>query len=244
MQLPLYGVLQDNSKTYDFAEGEILLVDKPIGWSSFAVVNKLRYPLRKLYNKKKFKVGHAGTLDPLATGLLVICTGKMTKAITQFIQDTKTYTGVIQLGATTPSYDLETEIDQTFETKHIHQELVNEIKEQFLGEIDQKPPIFSAKQIDGKRAYEYARAGQELEMKSVKVTIHQIELLLKENNELHFEIICSKGTYIRSLAHDIGKALNSGGHLTILRRTQSGEFDINKAKTIDEWIEVIEGLRV
>lgn len=236
--------MQDNSKTYDFAEGEILLVDKPLGWSSFAVVNKLRYPLRKLYNKKKFKVGHAGTLDPLATGLLVICTGKMTKAITQFIQDTKTYTGVIQLGATTPSYDLETEIDQTFDTLHIHQELVNEIKEQFLGEIDQKPPIFSAKQIDGKRAYEYARAGQELEMKSVKVTIHQIELLLKENNELHFEIICSKGTYIRSLAHDIGKALQSGGHLTVLRRTQSGEFHINNSKTVDEWVEVIEGVRI
>ncbi len=236
--------MQDNSKTYDFAEGEILLVDKPFGWSSFAVVNKLRYPLRKLYNKKKFKVGHAGTLDPLATGLLVICTGKMTKAITQFIQDTKTYTGVIQLGATTPSYDLETEIDQTFETHHISQELVNEIKEQFLGEIDQKPPIFSAKQIDGKRAYEYARAGQELEMKSVKVTIHQIDLILKENNELHFEITCSKGTYIRSLAHDIGKALQSGGHLTVLRRTQSGDFDINKAKTIDEWIKVIESFRV
>ncbi len=235
--------MQDEIKTYDFAEGEILLVDKPLGWSSFAVVNKLRYPLRKLYNKKKFKVGHAGTLDPLATGLLVICTGKMTKSITQFIQDTKTYTGVIQLGATTPSYDLETEIDQTYETKHITKELVNEIKEQFLGEIDQKPPIFSAKQIDGKRAYEYARAGKELEMKSVKVTIHQIELILKENNQLHFEITCSKGTYIRSLAHDIGKALNSGGHLTVLRRTQSGDFDIKNSKTIDEWIEVIEGIR-
>lgn len=236
--------MQDNTKTYDFAAGEILLVDKPLHWSSFKVVNLLRYPLRKKYNKKRFKVGHAGTLDPLATGLLVICTGKKTKAITGFIQDVKSYTGVIQLGATTPSYDLETEIDATFETTHITQALINEVKKQFEGPIEQIPPVYSAKKIDGKRAYELARAGVEVEMKKANVVIHDIQLELKENMQVSFFIECSKGTYIRSLAKDIGHALNSGGHLIELRRTKSGDFDIKNAKSVDEWMKILNAVEV
>lgn len=228
-----------SSKKYYFDEGEVLLVDKPLHWTSFQVVNKLRYPLKKLYQKKKFKVGHAGTLDPLATGLLVICTGKMTKSINGFIQDAKEYTGVIQLGSTTPSYDLETEIDQTFPTEHITEELVEEVRKQFLGEQDQVPPIFSAKQIDGKRAYEYARAGQEVKMRVAHICINELELELMANHQLKFRVNCSKGTYIRSLANDIGKTLNSGGHLIELRRTKSGDFKIEDAKSVDDWVEII-----
>lgn len=214
-------------------------MDKPLHWTSFQVVNKLRYPLKKLYRKKKFKVGHAGTLDPLATGLLVICTGKMTKSINGFIQDAKEYTGVIQLGSTTPSYDLETDVDQTFPVEHITAELVEEIRNQFLGEQEQIPPIFSAKQIDGKRAYEYARAGQEVKMRVAHICINELELELIDNHQLQFRVNCSKGTYIRSLANDIGKALNSGGHLKELRRTRSGDFKIEDSKTVDEWVEII-----
>lgn len=231
-------------KKYDFAAGEVLLVDKPLDWTSFQVVNKLRYPLKKLYNKKKFKVGHAGTLDPLATGLLVICTGKMTKSINGFVQDAKEYTGIIKLGATTPSFDLETEIDQTFSTEHITAEMVEGARQQFLGEQEQTPPIYSAKQIDGKRAYEYARAGEEVKMRIALITIHNLELELKANAELHFKVNCSKGTYIRSLANDIGKALSSGGHLTELRRTQSGAFNVDQAKSIEEWVEIIKSIEV
>jgi tRNA pseudouridine55 synthase len=233
-----------SSQKYDFAAGEVLLVDKPLEWTSFQVVNKLRYPLRKLYKKKRFKVGHAGTLDPLATGLLVICTGKMTKQINGFIQDAKAYTGIIKLGATTPSFDLETEIDQTFPTDHITPELIEEVRLTFLGEQEQVPPIYSAKQIDGKRAYEYARAGEEVKMRTAYITIHSLDLELKDNYELHFEVSCSKGTYIRSLANDMGKALNSGGHLTALRRTKSGDFDVTAAKSVDEWVEIIKSTEV
>ncbi len=228
-----------SQKKYDFAAGEVLLVDKPLNWTSFQVVNKLRYPLKRLYNKKRFKVGHAGTLDPLATGLLVICTGKMTKSINGFVQDAKQYTGIIKLGATTPSYDLETDIDSAFPTDHITKEEVEKIRQQFLGEQEQIPPVYSAKQIDGKRAYEYARAGQEVKMRVAHICIHKLELELKANDELHFKVSCSKGTYIRSLANDIGKALNSGGHLIELRRTRSGEFSIEDAKSVEEWVEVI-----
>ncbi len=236
--------MQDNSKTYDFAAGEILLVDKPLNWTSFKVVNALRYPLRKKYNKKKFKVGHAGTLDPLATGLLVVCTGKKTKAITGFIQDRKCYTGIIQLGATTPSFDLETEINDTFETSHINQTLLDQIKKQFEGPIEQTPPIYSAKKVDGKRAYDFARAGIDVEMKKANVIIHDIQLELKEDMQVSFFIECSKGTYIRSLANDIGKALNSGGHLIELRRTKSGDFDIKNAKSVEEWMEILNAVEV
>ncbi|MCB9197058.1 MAG: tRNA pseudouridine(55) synthase TruB [Flavobacteriales bacterium] len=224
---------------YDFESGEILLVDKPLHWTSFQVVNKLRHPLKRLYSKKNFKVGHAGTLDPLATGLLVICTGKKTKEINSFLVDDKEYSGVIQLGSTTPSFDLETVIDAHFPTEHINTDLIENVRLSFLGEQEQTPPVFSAKQIDGKRAYEFARAGVEIEMKKAKITIHYLELKLIGNNQLEFLVRCSKGTYIRSLANDIGKALNSGAHLIELRRTKSGTFDVNNAKSIEEWVEII-----
>ena len=236
--------MQDNQPSYDFEQGEILLVDKPLHWTSFAIVNKLRYPLRRAYNKKKFKVGHAGTLDPLATGLLVICTGKKTKAITGFIQDRKAYTGVIQLGGTTPSFDLETEINETFPTDHITQDLIDAVIPQFFGEIEQTPPIFSAKKVDGKKAYDLARAGKEVVLKKASITIYQMDLKLIENNQISFEIECSKGTYIRSLANDIGAALRSGGHLIELRRTKSGDFDIKDAKTVEEWMEILEAFEI
>lgn len=232
------------SKIYNFRKGEILLVDKPLEWTSFDVVNKLRYPLKKKYNIKRLKVGHAGTLDPLATGLLVICTGRKTKEITSFINDVKVYTGIIKLGATTPSYDLETEINQTFETSHITQESIDKIKVQFLGEQEQVPPIFSAKKINGKRAYNAARKGENIQLKSNKITIFELDLELKENNEVYFYVKSSKGTYIRSLAYDIGKALNSGGHLTKLRREASGEFDIKNAQTIEYWQKEIDNSEV
>lgn len=227
------------NKIYNFRKGEILLVDKPLGWTSFDVVNKLRYPLKHKYNIKRLKVGHAGTLDPLATGLLVICTGRKTKEITGFINDIKVYTGIIKLGATTPSYDLETEINETFSTEHITQELVDDAKSLFLGTIQQVPPIFSAKKVDGKRAYKAARNGEEIVLKANEITIFELDLKLKENNEIEFYIKSSKGTYIRSLAYDIGKALNSGGHLIELRRESSGEFDIKNAKSIDYWQKLI-----
>ena len=234
----------DKNKTYDFQKGEVLLVDKPLHWTSFDVVNKLRYPLKHKYKIKRFKVGHAGTLDPLATGLLVICTGKMTKSITGFVLDNKEYTGVIQLGATTPSFDLETEINATFPTEHISKELITQIKPQFEGEIKQRPPIYSAKKIDGKRAYDFARKGIEIELKENDVTIHSLELELIGQNRLQFKVKCSKGTYIRSLAFDIGKALKSGGHLIKLRRTLSGKFNIKDAKSVDIWKEIIENTEV
>ena len=229
-----------DNKTYNFKEGEILLVDKPLHWTSFDVVNKLRFPLKRKYKIKRFKVGHAGTLDPLATGLLVICTGKKTKEINEFVADDKEYTGTIQLGSTTPSYDLESEINKTFPTEHITQELVNKVTANFTGEIKQVPPIFSAKKVNGKRAYDLARKGQEVELKANDITISQLELLLEDNYQLKFKVNCSKGTYIRSLANDIGEALNSGGHLIELRRTKSGKFNIKDAKTIEHWMEVIE----
>ena len=232
------------NKLYDFRKGEVLLVDKPLHWTSFDVVNKLRYPLKHKYKIKRFKVGHAGTLDPLATGLLVICTGKMTKQINTFVIDNKEYTGTIQLGATTPSYDLETEIDKTFPTQHIDQSLVDSIIPQFTGEIKQTPPIYSAKKVDGKRAYDLARKGVEVTLKENDISILNLELKLIENDKILFKVSCSKGTYIRSLADDIGKALNSGGHLTELRRTGSGNFSIEHAKNVEEWVEIINNTEV
>jgi len=227
------------NKIYNFRKGEILLVDKPLGWTSFDVVNKLRYPLKHKYNIKRLKVGHAGTLDPLATGLLVICTGRKTKEITGFINDTKEYTGIIKLGATTPSYDLETEINETYPTEHITQELIDEVKKQFLGKIKQVPPIFSAKKVDGQRAYVAARKGIDIQLKPNDITVIELDLKLKVNNEIYFHIKSSKGTYIRSLAFDIGKSLNSGGHLIELRRESSGEFHIKNAHSIEYWQNII-----
>lgn len=214
----------------DFLNGQVLLIDKPLHWSSFQAVNKLKYALiNKLGLPKKFKIGHAGTLDPLATGLLLICTGKFTKRISELQGQAKEYTGTFFIGATTPSYDLETEIDQTFPTEHIDEVLIRETVNQFLGEIDQKPPIFSAIKKDGIRLYEHARAGETVEIASRKTTIHEFEITRIALPEIDFRVVCSKGTYIRSLAFDFGKAMNSGSHLTALRRTKIGDYDVKNS---------------
>jgi len=216
--------------------GKILLIDKPLKWSSFQAVNKLKYILKRKYDlPKKFKIGHAGTLDPLATGLLIIFTGKFTKSITEIQAQAKEYTGTIVLGATTPSYDLETEIDATFPTEHITDTLILEITKQFIGEIDQKPPVFSAIKKDGKRLYEHARAGEEVEIKSRKTTIHEFEITRIQLPEVDFRVTCSKGTYIRSLAFDFGLALQSGGHLSTLRRTKIGDYSVENGITPDDF---------
>ena len=220
----------------DYQAGQVLLIDKPLNWTSFQVVNKLRWEIRQAFNIKKIKVGHAGTLDPLATGLLVICTGKMTKQIDTFQGQIKEYTGTIVLGSTTPSFDLETEINERFPTEHISKGLFHETTKQFIGEIDQFPPVFSALKKDGKRLYEYARAGEAVEVKSRKITIKDFEITKIDANLVDFRVVCSKGTYIRSLANDFGKALHSGGHLTVLRRTKIGDFNVNKALSIEQFI--------
>lgn len=210
-----------------YQEGQILLVDKPLTWSSFQAVNKVKYALIKnLGLPKKFKIGHAGTLDPLASGLLIICTGKFTKRIPELQGQIKEYTGTITVGATTPSYDLETEVNETFATEHITNELILETTKQFIGEIDQVPPVFSALKKEGKRLYEHARAGEEVEIASRKIEISEFEITRIELPEIDFRVVCSKGTYIRSLAFDFGKSLNSGAHLTALRRTKIGEFSV------------------
>lgn len=220
----------------DYINGQILLIDKPLKWSSFQAVNKLKYTLiNKLGLPKKFKIGHAGTLDPLASGLLIVCTGKFTKRITELQGMPKEYTGTFHIGATTPSYDLETEIDATFPTEHITPELIEKVRLSFIGEIDQKPPVFSAIKKDGKRLYEHARAGEEVEIKHRKTTIHEFELTRIELPEIDFRVVCSKGTYIRSLAFDFGAALNSGAHLTALRRTKIGEFDVKDATLVTDF---------
>lgn len=223
----------------DFLEGCTIVVDKPYTWTSFDVVNKIRWNLKQALGVKNIKVGHAGTLDPLATGLLIICTGKNTKLIDQIMVGEKTYTGTILLGKTTPSYDLETEYNQEFPVEHITSELAEEVRKTFLGEIQQVPPIFSAKQVDGKRAYDLARAGKEVILKSNAIHISSFTLSMDRFPEIDFEISCSKGTYIRSIAYDFGKALNSGGVLTSLRRTKSGDFSLENSKTVDDWIEFI-----
>lgn len=220
----------------EYQEGQILLVDKPLEWSSFQAVNKLKYALiNKVGLPKKFKIGHAGTLDPLATGLLLICTGKFTKRITELQGQAKEYTGTFFVGATTPSYDLETEIDHIFAIDHITEALIHETIPQFLGEIDQKPPIYSAIKKDGVRLYEHARAGQEIEIASRKTTINEFEITRIELPEIDFRVVCSKGTYIRSLAFDFGKALQSGAHLTALRRTKIGDYDVTDAIDVEEF---------
>jgi tRNA pseudouridine55 synthase len=213
----------------DFKSGQVLLIDKPLTWTSFQAVNKLRWEIRQAFNIKKIKVGHAGTLDPLATGLLIICTGKMTKQIHTFQGQNKTYTGTFVLGSTTPSYDLESEIDHTFPTEHISEELIHQTTKQFIGEINQFPPVFSALKKDGKRLYEYARAGETVEIKSRKIHISTFEITKIDGLNIEFMVVCSKGTYIRSLAHDFGKALQSGAHLSVLRRTKIGNYDVKNA---------------
>jgi tRNA pseudouridine55 synthase len=216
--------------TEEYLNGQIILIDKPLHWTSFQAVNKMKYALiNKVGLPKKFKIGHAGTLDPLASGLLLVCTGKFTKRISELQGQAKEYTGTFFIGATTPSYDLETEIDKTFDTAHIDEVLIHETVKQFLGEIDQKPPVFSAIKKDGIRLYEHARSGETVEITSRKTTIHEFEITRIALPEIDFRVVCSKGTYIRSLAYDFGQRLHSGSHLTALRRTKIGEFNVQNA---------------
>ncbi|WP_165731775.1 tRNA pseudouridine(55) synthase TruB [Polaribacter sp. 20A6] len=224
----------------EYKNGQVLLIDKPLNWTSFQVVNKLRWEIRQRFNIKKIKVGHAGTLDPLATGLLIICTGKQTKEIHVYQGQEKEYTGTFTIGATTPSYDLETEIDKTYSTDHITEELLHETTKQFIGDIEQKPPIFSAIKKDGKRLYELARKGETTEIKARTVSITEFEITKINLPEVEFRVVCSKGTYIRSLAYDFGLALNSGAHLSALRRTKIGDFSVVNGVSVEQFIEDIQ----
>jgi len=221
----------------ELKKGQVLLIDKPLEWTSFDVVNKIRYAILKKYNIKKFKVGHAGTLDPLATGLLIICVGKATKTINSYQGMDKEYTGVFTLGATTPSYDMETEIDEVFSIDHITDEQIKNTAQKFVGHYMQTPPIFSAIKKDGKKMYEHARKGEKVEMKKRPVEIKEFEILKIDLPHVHFRTVVSKGTYIRSLAYDFGQELNSGAYLSLLRRTKIGIFDVNDATTHTKWIE-------
>ena len=233
----------DKLQKQDYQTGQVLLIDKPLGWTSFQVVNKVRWLIRQGFDIKKIKVGHAGTLDPLASGLLILCTGKFTKQIERYQAQHKEYTGTITLGATTPSYDLETDIDQRFDIDGITQEDIGKVSEQFVGDIMQQPPIFSALKKEGKRLYEYARAGETVEIPKRPVHISAFEITRVDLPDVHFIVACSKGTYIRSLAHDFGKALNNGGHLSALRRTKIGEFDVKNAQTLEAVIAHFKGAK-
>lgn len=219
----------------DYKEGQVILMDKPLEWTSFQVVNKMRWLIKKQFGIKKIKVGHAGTLDPLATGLLIICTGKFTKKIDTYQAQEKEYTGTITLGATTPSYDLETEFDQTFDISEITSEKINKATLQFIGEIQQQPPIFSALKKEGKKLYEFARKGEEVDIPFRTVSILKFEITKIDLPNVEFRVVCSKGTYIRSLAHDFGKALGNGAHLSALRRTRIGDFSVENAIGIEEF---------
>lgn len=226
----------------DFVAGEVLYIDKPLGWTSFDVVNKIRYNFKTKLGIKKIKVGHAGTLDPLATGVVIICTGKATKRIEEYMGHDKEYLATIRLGATTPSYDLEKDIDATYPYEHITREKVKEVlQKHFTGEIDQVPPMFSAIRIDGKRAYEYARKGDEtVELKSRKITIHNIEIEKIALPDVTLRIRCSKGTYIRSIARDLGLALESGGHLIALERTAVGDVRKEDTQSVEEFLALLD----
>lgn len=223
----------------DFISGEIIAVDKPLGWTSFDAVKRLRGAIQKRLHVKKFKVGHAGTLDPLATGVLLVCTGRATRKIETLQSGEKEYIATVKLGATTPSYDLETEIDATYPTEHITEENVKKVLESFKGDIMQVPPVFSAVKVDGKRAYKFARTGKELELKAKPVTIRDIEFMSLDGDVLTFRVVCSKGTYIRSLARDLGVGLDSGAHLIKLQRTKVGDFRIEDCLSIDDAVEKI-----
>jgi tRNA pseudouridine55 synthase len=226
-------------KDFNFAEGELLLINKPYHWTSFDIVGKVRNAFKPL----KLKVGHAGTLDPLATGLLIVCTGKMTKQIDSFQAEEKEYTGTITLGGTTPSYDMETEVDQTFDTSHLTEDILKAACAQFTGEIQQYPPDHSAIKINGERLYEKARRGEKVEKRARTVNITEFVLTRIELPEVDFKVVCSKGTYIRSLAYDFGKAVNSGGYLSKLRRTRSGNFKVEDAWEIMELVNKIRELK-
>lgn len=223
----------------DFISGEIIAIDKPLGWTSFDAVKRIRGAIQKRLRVKKFKVGHAGTLDPLATGVLIVCTGRATRRIEELQSGEKEYIATVELGATTPSFDLETEIDARYPTSHITEEMVKEVLSSFVGEILQVPPVFSAVKVDGKRAYKYARHGKELELKAKPITIKEIEFISLEGNLLKFRVVCGKGTYIRSLARDLGQALKSGAHLKELRRTRVGKIKVEECLKIDEAVEKI-----
>ena len=228
----------------DFISGEILGIDKPLGWTSFDAVKRVRGAIQRRLNVKKFKVGHAGTLDPLATGVLIICTGRSTREIERLQNGTKEYIATVRLGATTPSFDLETEIDATYPYEHITEEMIKEILPRFTGSIMQVPPVFSAVKVDGKRAYKYARKGAEVELKAKPLVIEQLEMLPSVLPELRLRIVCSKGTYIRALTRDIGAALGSGAHLTALCRTRVGAIRLEDCMTVDQAVEKIAGCEV
>lgn len=225
-------------------EGEILYIDKPLHWSSFDAVKRVRGIMMRRLKLKKMKVGHAGTLDPLATGVMIICTGKATKRIDELQSHTKEYVATIALGASTPSFDLETEIDAIYPTEHITRENVEEIFKKFTGRIEQVPPAFSACKIDGKRAYKMARKGKEVELKAKILVIDEIELLEYSQQSIVIRVVCSKGTYIRALARDIGQALNSGGHLTALRRTRVGDVKVEDCLTVDQAVEMLNNIEI
>lgn len=224
-------------KTYDFLGGEVLLFDKDLDWTSFDLVQRVRNTLCKKMEIKKMKVGHAGTLDPLATGLMILCTGKATKRIESFQQQEKEYLATLKLGATTPSFDMETEEDSTSDYSFVTKELFENTLNKFIGEVNQVPPIFSAVKVKGKRAFEYARNGEELKLQAKKIVIKQIETEKFELPEIKIRVVCSKGTYIRSLARDIGKELNCGAYLTNLRRTKIGSFNVEDALTVNFFLE-------
>lgn len=224
----------------DFISGEIIAVDKPLTWTSFDAVKRLRGVIQRRLGVKKFKVGHAGTLDPLATGVLIVCTGRATRLIEQLQSGEKEYIATLRLGATTPSFDLETEIDATFPTDHIDEQTIRDVLPRFQGAIQQIPPTYSAVKIDGKRAYKFARKGKEVELKPKELVISEIELLDVQMPMITIRVVCSKGTYIRALARDIGQALNSGAHLTALRRTRVGEYAIDRCLSVDDAVALID----
>ncbi|KAA6300999.1 MAG: tRNA pseudouridine synthase B [Candidatus Ordinivivax streblomastigis] len=221
---------------YHFQEGEILYFNKPLQWTSFDLVNKVRYQISRFLKVKKIKVGHAGTLDPLATGVLIVCTGKATKRIDEFQYQTKEYVASLRLGASTPSFDLETEVDQTFETAHITKELVEQTLPRFVGSIEQIPPAYSACKVKGDRAYDLARKGMEVELKPKMLVIDSIELLAYQTQQITLRIVCSKGTYIRALARDIGIALRSGAHIIALERTKIGNITLDDCMNINDFL--------
>lgn len=225
-------------------DGEIIYIDKPLRWTSFDAVKRIRGTLTRRLKVRRLKVGHAGTLDPLATGVMIICTGKATKRIDELQAGVKEYIATIALGATTPSFDLETEIDATFPTEHITRDLVESTLLKFTGEIQQVPPAFSACKIDGKRAYKMARKGQEVELKPKLLVIDELELLEYSQTSITIRVVCSKGTYIRALARDIGLALNSGGHLTALRRTRVGDISIDQCQNVEDAIKMLESIEI
>ena len=223
----------------NFISGEIIIIDKPLGWTSFDAVKRLRGAIQRRLNVRKFKVGHAGTLDPLATGVLIVCTGRATKRITELQEGMKEYVAEVKFGATTPSYDLEKEIDATYPWEHITRERIEEVLPRFIGHVMQVPPVFSAVKIDGKRAYNYARKGKEVDIKAIPLEIREMEILKWEAPVLTLRVLCSKGTYIRALARDLGEALDSGAHLVGLRRTRVGDYTEQQALTIDRAVEII-----